>query len=76
MRMCLKMLIWARNFMIKTVSRNIFTKYLKLYRKGCQLPDFSLRSPTFCYTADFSITFLPRRFCTFYHKITSKHPRN
>ena len=25
---------------------------------GCQLPDFSLRSQTFCYTADFSTTFL------------------
>ena len=26
--------------------------------QGCQLPDFSLRSQTFCYTADFSATFL------------------
>ena len=26
--------------------------------QGCQLPDFSLRSQTFCYTADFSTTFL------------------
>ena len=25
--------------------------------KGFQLPDFSLRSQTFCYTADFSTTF-------------------
>ena len=28
------------------------------YIQGCQLPDFSLRSQTFCYTADFSTTFL------------------
>ena len=28
------------------------------YKQGCQLPDFSLRSQTFCYTADFSTTFL------------------
>ena len=26
--------------------------------QGLQLPDFSLRSQTFCYTADFSTTFL------------------
>ena len=26
--------------------------------QGCQLPDFSLRSQTFYYTADFSATFL------------------
>ena len=25
--------------------------------QGCQLPDFSLRSQTFCYTADFSTNF-------------------
>ena len=25
--------------------------------QGCQLPDFSLRSQTFCYIADFSTTF-------------------
>ena len=26
--------------------------------QGCQLPDFSLRSQTFCYTVAFSTTFL------------------
>ena len=46
---------------------------------GCQLPDFSLRSQTFCYTADFSTTFYiclkPRLFWTSHHKTTSKHHR-
>ena len=27
------------------------------YRQGCQLSDFSQRSQTFCYTANFSTTF-------------------
>ena len=27
-------------------------------QQGCQLIDFSLRSQAFCYTADFSTTFL------------------
>ena len=45
-----------------------------------QLLNFSLRSQTFCYTADFSTTFFyiyvkPRLVCTSYHKTTSKHPR-
>ena len=46
--------------------------------QGCQLPDFSLRSQTFCYTADFSATFFyiclkPRLFGTSHYKTTSKH---
>ena len=47
--------------------------------QGCQLPDFSLRSQTFCYSADFLLPFdiclKPRLFCTSHHKTTSKHPR-
>ena len=45
----------------------------------CQFPDFSLRSQTFCYTADFSTNFYtclkPRLFWISYHKTTSKHSR-
>ena len=41
--------------------------------------EFSLRSQTFCYTADFSTTFLyllkTKTFCISHHKTTSKHPR-
>ena len=48
-------------------------------RRGCQLPDFSLRSQIFCYTAVFSTTFLymlkTRLFFTSQHKTTSKHHR-
>ena len=47
--------------------------------QGCQLPDSSLRSQTFCYTADCSTTFYiywkPKPFCTSHHKTTSKHFR-
>ena len=51
-----------------------------LPKQGCQLPDFSLRSETFCCTADFSTTFFyiclkPRLFCKSHYKTTSKHPR-
>ena len=48
--------------------------------QGCQLPDFSLRFQSSCYTADFSTTFIyiclkPRHFCTSHHRTTSKHSR-
>ena len=56
-------------------------RYLLFYMRtqGCQLPDFSLRSQTFCYIADFSTTFYIcwklRLFCISHHKTTSKHPK-
>ena len=38
--------------------------------QGCQPPDFGLRSQTFCYTADFSTTFLYTNQDFFTHPIT------
>ena len=46
--------------------------------QGCQHPDFSLRSQTFCYTADSSTTFLymhilkTKTFLHIHHKTTNK----
>ena len=49
------------------------------YCQGCQLPDFSLRSHNFCFTADFFTIFYiylkPRLICKSHHKTTSKHPK-
>ena len=43
--------------------------------QGCRLPAFSMRSQTFCYTADFSTAFYiclkPRHCCTSHYKTTS-----
>ena len=32
--------------------------FIRFLNQGRQLPDFSLKSPTFCYTAEFTTTFL------------------
>ena len=69
-----------RFFQSETLTSNSFRSlHYASGNQGCQLPDFNLRSQTFCYTADFSTTFLymlkTMTFCTSYHKTTSKHPR-
>ena len=46
------------NYYIKIIVLNTSFLIIKHLVQGCQLPDFSLRSQTFCYTADFSTTFL------------------
>ena len=47
---------------LKSISPNNVTLhflFIQIHQyHGCQLPDFSLRSQTFCYTADISTTFL------------------
>ena len=67
------------SFLQLATLKNLHCNYFGKQNRGCQLPDFSLRSPTFCYTADFSTTFLymlkTKTFCASHHKTTSKHPR-
>ena len=59
--------------------KHFFTKPMHSNTEICQLPDFSQRSQTVCYTADFSTTFLyilkTKTFCTSHHKTISEHPR-
>ena len=44
------------------------------FTQGCQLPDFGLRSQTFCYTADFTTTFLYMlKTKTFLHILSQNH---
>ena len=61
------------------IVEGCFVSEFYYFTQGYQLPDFSLRFQTFCYTADFSTTFYiclkPKLFCTSHHKTTSKHPR-
>ena len=45
--------------MLELEARLHIYKYDRLFSQlqGCQLPDFSLRSQTFCYITDFATTF-------------------
>ena len=53
-----KMILYLSSisFLQLATLKNLHCNYFGKQNRGCQLPDFSLRSPTFCYTADFFTT--------------------
>ena len=58
----------------------LFDINLLINFQGCQFPDFSLRSQAFCYTANFSTTFLyllkiKTFFGASHHKTIRQQPR-
>ena len=67
-------LMTEKNSVYTLISEKVAVLYgvcHQLHVQGCQLPDFSLRSPTCCYTAGFSTTFFIYAKTFFAHLITS-----